>query len=112
MPRPEVAAAGSGSEGAAPLQVDVVYALPGEQHIVPLTVPHDCSVTRAVERSGLLQRFPSILERPLQYAIFNRVVEGSALLRQGDRVEILRPLQIDPKEARRREAARARAGKR
>ena len=110
MPKPDAPA--SAAQGAAHLQVSVVYALPGEQHIVALTLPSDCDVTRAVQHSGLLQRFPSILERPLQCAIFNRVVEGSALLRQGDRIEILRPLQIDPKEARRREAARARAGKR
>jgi uncharacterized protein len=112
MPKLDAGATESGAAGAVQLQVSVLYALPCEQHIVPLTLPSGCSVTQAVQRSGLLQRFPSILERPLQCAIFNRVVEGTELLRQGDRVEILRPLQIDPKEARRREAARTRASKR
>jgi putative ubiquitin-RnfH superfamily antitoxin RatB of RatAB toxin-antitoxin module len=104
--------AGTG-EAARPerLCVTVIYAVPEEQHVVSLVLPAGCSVAEAVRRSGLLQRFPGIAGRPLQCAIFNRVVGNAEVLREGDRVEILRPLQVDPKEQRRREAARAR-GKR
>jgi len=98
----------AGHHDAGQLRVSVVYALPEEQHIVALTLPGGVSVEQAVQRSGLLQRFPSIFERPLRCAVFNRVVEGAEPVRAGDRIEILRPLQIDPKEARRREAARSR----
>ena len=93
---------------AAGLQVTVVYALPEEQYQVRLTVPAGVTVAEAVERSGLLQRFAEIGSRPLQCAVFNRVVRNTDVLRGGERVEILRPLQLDPKEQRRREAARTR----
>lgn len=99
------------SQNGATLRVSVVYALPEEQHCIALMLPAGASVAEAVRRSGLLQRFPAIGAQPLHCAIFNRVVDGAEQLRQGDRVEILRSLQIDPKEARRREAARSRRQK-
>jgi uncharacterized protein len=91
------------------LHVSVVYALPDEQQLVALRLPSGSTVGDAVRQSGLLQRFPAIEERALQCAVFNRVVAAETLLSNGDRVEILRRLQIDPKEQRRREATRARA---
>lgn len=91
------------------LRISVAYALPEEQHIVSLLLPVGSRVEEAVARSGLLQRFTEIAARPLQCAIFSRMVAGSEVLQEGDRIEILRPLQLDPKEQRRREAARARA---
>ena len=91
------------------LQVCVVYALPDEQRLVELVLPPGSTVRDAVQRSGLLQRFADIGRRPLQCAIFNRVATLDAVLAAGDRVEILRPLQVDPKQQRREEVARARA---
>ena len=105
--------AGGAAEAAHPEQlcVTVIYALPEAQYLVSLRLPTGSSVAEAVGRSGLLQRFPGIAARSLQCAIFNQVVGNATVLREGDRVEILRPLQVDPKEQRRREAARTR-GKR
>ena len=57
----------------------------------------------------LLKRFPEIATRPLACAIFGRAVALARKVRPGDRVEILRPLLIDPKEQRRQAAARGRA---
>ena len=91
------------------IAIEVVYALPTRQSIVKLNVPAGTSAQTAVELSGLPRRFPEITSRPLHYAIFGRVVEGAQALVEGDRVEILRPLLIDPKENRRQTAARARA---
>jgi uncharacterized protein len=101
----------AGAAGEPQLRVTVVYALPDEQHRVPLVLPVGSSVAEAVQCSGLLQRFAGLAVQPLRCAIFNRVVGAAEVLREGDRVEILRPLQVDPKEQRRREASRAR-GKR
>lgn len=89
--------------------VNVVYALPDRQLIVKLTVPAGTTVEIAVELSGLKRRFQEITSQPLHCAIFGRVVEVSQVLQKGDRVEILRPLLIDPKENRRQTAARAKA---
>lgn len=86
------------------LRVTVVLALPDRQPIVALTLQSSATVQDAVERSGLLRRFPELTRQSLACAIYSRPVELSALLRDGDRVEILRPLLIDPKEQRRQAA--------
>ena len=88
------------------MRVWVVYALPDRQALRQLELPESATVAEAIARSGLLQQFPEIGSRPLACAIFGRAVADSQVLRAGDRVEILRPLQVDPKESRRRAAAR------
>ncbi|WP_116812799.1 RnfH family protein [Steroidobacter cummioxidans] len=91
------------------LQIRVVYALPDRQPSVDLQVPPGTSLTEAVNRSGLLQKFPEVAARPLACAIFGRAVPLTYELRDGDRIEILRPLLIDPKQSRREAAERSRA---
>jgi putative ubiquitin-RnfH superfamily antitoxin RatB of RatAB toxin-antitoxin module len=59
------------------------------------------TVHQAVVASGLLERFPEVDRSDLAFAIFGTRVRADAPLHEGDRVEILRPLQVDPKEARR-----------
>ncbi|HXS91447.1 MAG TPA: RnfH family protein [Steroidobacteraceae bacterium] len=90
------------------MRIWVVYALPDRQSVQELQLPEPATVAEAVARSGLLQQFPELGDRPLACAIFGRAVADSHLLRADDRVEILRPLQVDPKESRRRAAARGR----
>ena len=90
------------------MRVWVVYALPDRQAMQELELPDSATVAEAVARSGLLQQFPEIGERPLACAIYGRAVAESHVLRADDRVDILRPLQVDPKESRRRAAARGR----
>lgn len=91
------------------LRVRVVYALPDQQVEVTLQVNAGTTLTQAVTRSGLLQKFPDAAARPLNCAIFGRSVPLTYELRDGDRIEILRPLLIDPKQSRREAAARNRA---
>jgi uncharacterized protein len=93
------------------VRVSVVYALPDRQVLVELELPQSATVADAVARSGLVQQFPDIASRPLACAIYGRPVADSHGLQGGDRVEILRPLQIDPKESRRQAAARNRPRK-
>lgn len=88
------------------ITVAVVYALADRQTIVNVRVPADATVEDAVHASGLLERFTEIV-RPPKCAIYGRVVDLTARLTAGDRIELLRPLAVDPKEGRRRAAARA-----
>jgi putative ubiquitin-RnfH superfamily antitoxin RatB of RatAB toxin-antitoxin module len=90
------------------LSISVVYALPETQAVVRLDVPRGTTVEQAVELSQLVGRFPEIRALPLQCAVFGRHVPLTYTVRDGDRVEILRPLRVDPKEQRRRAAAKAR----
>jgi putative ubiquitin-RnfH superfamily antitoxin RatB of RatAB toxin-antitoxin module len=94
------------------ISISVVYALSERQDIVELDVPQGTTVEQAVELSKLQARFPEIGTRPVQCAIFSRLVKANDVLVEGDRVEILRPLLIDPKESRRQAAARSRTLKR
>lgn len=86
----------------AQLQVEVAYARPDEQRLVSLTLPVGSNCLDAVRASGLLALFPEIALERDGVGIFGKQIRepGSHELRDGDRVEIYRPLQIDPKQAR------------
>lgn len=81
------------------LKVEVVYALPAGEEAVTLVLPAGATAADAVRASGLLEKIP-----PGKIGIYGKVVRPDAPLSDGDRVEIYRPLLIDPKEARRRRA--------
>ena len=95
------------------MRVEVVYALPEEQILIELEVEEGTTVQEAIERSGILARFPQIDPECVPLGIFGRLVTRGAPLRDGDRVEIYRPLIIDPKEARRKRVkpAKTRSGR-
>jgi uncharacterized protein len=84
--------------------VTVVNALRERQTLVRVVVPPEATVRTALDASGLLKKFPEMGSAPA-CAVFGEAVELSRKLRKGDRVEILRPLLIDPKEGRRRAAS-------
>jgi len=88
------------------LEVEVVYALAHEQTIVRLALAPGSTVQDAVERSGILAALPRDL-RPV-YGVFGRRVLPEHALSDGDRVEVYRPLQTNPRTARRARAKRPR----
>ena len=81
------------------MKVSVVYALPDRQLVAELDVHAGATVAEAVTRSGVCAEFPDAAQAPV--GIFGNVVSRDTVLRSGDRVEIYRPLQMEPKEARR-----------
>ncbi len=85
-------------------RVEVAYARPDEQVIVTVVATPGMTVREAIERSGILARFPEIDPARLDVGIFSKPVELDRPLRDGDRVEIYRPLLVDPKEVRKRRA--------
>src|SRR5690348_7083139 len=91
--------------GDARIRVEVCYAKPEVQALVALSLPAGTTAAEAVERSGLLARFPEIDLNRETLAVAGKGVEASRVLSDGDRLEVLRPLTADPKETRRRLAA-------
>ena len=90
------------------VHVEVVYALPDRQRIVTLALPETgLTAQAAVERSGLLDEFPNLRDRPLVLGIYGTVCLPDRPLRDRDRVEIYRPLQVDPRTQPRERAAHA-----
>ena len=86
--------------------VEVVYGEPQRQVIRTVALPPGSSVEDAIEASGIREDFPGLEVHPDRVGIWARKVALSEELQEGDRVEIYRPLLIDPKEARRAKAAR------
>lgn len=83
------------------MRVQVVYCpRPGVVDLVALELAPGATLADALHASGLPQRH-GLAGAALQAGVWGRVHEASALLRDGDRVELYRPLQVDPKEARR-----------
>lgn len=94
------------------IQVEVAYALPERQCIVPLNVPLGTTARQAVMLAGLERHFPEL--PPARFHEADLGIFGARLrapdahrLRAGDRVEVYRPLEIDPKQARAQRAAHA-----
>lgn len=88
------------------MRVEVAYALPERQAIRVIELPEGATVAEAIERSGLAAEFPQIDLARDRVGIFGKLTHLDARLRSGDRVEIYRPLAVEPMEARR---ARAKA---
>lgn len=86
------------------MDVEVAYALPDKQTLLRLKVPQGTTAQQAVERSGLLERYPDLDLAGSKLGIFAKVVPPQRELREGDRVEIYRPLIADPKAVRQKRA--------
>ena len=88
------------------IRVEVVFALPERQELKSLELPQGATVADAIAESGLQPQFDEIDFDRLEVGIWGRVTQRTRKLREGDRVEIYRPLARDPRDAR-RELARA-----
>jgi putative ubiquitin-RnfH superfamily antitoxin RatB of RatAB toxin-antitoxin module len=86
------------------LKIQVCYALPEDSFIADLSLPDGATLAQAVQESGVLQRYPAIDLTVQKLGIFGKLKPADTVLRDGDRVEIYRPLQADPMETRRRRA--------
>ena len=83
------------------INVEVVYASEHACELVSVRVPRGSTVQDAISASGILMVFSELKEQPLSVGVFSRPVALNDGLNEGDRVEIYRPLKIDPKQARR-----------
>ena len=87
------------------IEVEVVYALPERAWRVPLRLPAGSTALDAFEASGLRQRIPELDQGEPELGVFAHPCVPERVLQAGDRVEVYRPLLIDPKDARRLRAA-------
>ena len=90
----------------AEISVEVCYAKPDVQAVVALTLPMGTTAKQAALLSGLARRFPE-LDGSQPLGINGKRVTDDHPLEEGDRVDILRPLVADPKDARRKRAEKA-----
>ena len=94
------------------IQVEVAYALPDKQRIVKLDVPSGTTALQAASMSQLDDVFEELVVGPdIKLGVWGKAVTGDRVLAAGERVEIYRPLLVDPKEVRKARAARAKAAR-
>lgn len=85
----------------ADIRVEVVYASAVRQRLIAVTLERDATVADAISESSIANQFPRENLDELQVGVWGHPVERDYVLSDGDRVEIYRTLEIDPREARR-----------
>ncbi len=86
------------------LKVSVALALPGRQEVLELELAEGATVGDAIAAAALAQRFPGLDVAALEVGVWSRPCDRSTIVRDGDRVELYRPLQADAKAERRARA--------
>lgn len=88
------------------MTVQICHATPQRQILLQLQVPAGSTLRQAIVTSGILQQLPELVLDQLQVGVFGKIKSLNSALRPYDRVEIYRPLRVDPKDARRQRANR------
>lgn len=83
------------------INIEVAYAGITQQKVIELSVQESSTIHDAIMLSNLLAYFPEIDLTQYKVGVFSKRKELTDIVQDGDRVEIYRPLTIDPKEARR-----------
>ncbi|SFU49796.1 RnfH family protein [Nitrosospira multiformis] len=86
------------------IDIEVVYALPEKQIVRQMNLPEGTTAEQAVKLSGILPQFPEIDLLKNRLGVYGKLVPPATILCNRDRVEIYRPLRVDPKENRRKRA--------
>lgn len=88
----------------AQIKIEIVYAYPDRHYLKKMTVEEGTMIQTAILQSGILQQYTEIDLRENKVGIFSRPAKLTDQLKDGDRIEIYRPLLADPKEIRRKRA--------
>jgi putative ubiquitin-RnfH superfamily antitoxin RatB of RatAB toxin-antitoxin module len=93
------------ADATATIRVEVAYARPDRQLIIPVDIPQGATLEQAITQSRIQEQFPEIQLPTAKVGIFGKLSKLSAPVRAGDRIEIYRPLLADPKAVRKQRAA-------
>ena len=86
----------------ADINIEVVFALPDKQRLRSVVIKPGTTAREAIAASGLESEFGNADLKSAPIGIWGREVPPNEILKNGDRIEIYRPLELDPREARRR----------
>lgn len=86
------------------ITIEIAYGEPSLQKIITLTARPSITAQQAFDRSGLQHFFPHLSKSQLSFGIFSKSCTPDTILKDGDRLEIYRPLLADPKTMRRQRA--------
>ena len=88
------------------IDIEVAYGLPHKQVLLSLPVPAGSTIEESIKLSGIVAHFPEIVPGEAKVGIFSRPEKLDTIIKEGDRIEIYRPLIADPKEMRKLRAAK------
>ena len=88
----------------ATISVELVFALPDKQVLRTIAVTEGSTVDEVIRKGDLARDFPGLVVEDMQAGVWGRPVDRDHVVRDGDRVELYRPLEMDPREARRLKA--------
>jgi hypothetical protein len=86
------------------VRADVVYADTERQILLRVELPQGSTIKHAIDVSGIARMIPDGAVDPHRLGVFASKVAPDHIVHEGDRIEIYRPLLLDPMEARRRRA--------
>ena len=86
------------------ISVELVFALPDRQVLRPITLEEGSTVADVISKGNLEKDFPGLEFDNTQAGVWGQPVGRDHVVRDGDRVELYRPLEMDPREARRLKA--------
>lgn len=84
------------------ISVEIVFALEESQYLLAVSAPIGSTVAEVISRSGFVERYPQHNLADLAVGVWGRAVDKNHVVVDGDRVEMYRPLEMDPREARRK----------
>ena len=87
------------------MRFEVAYGRMDEQALLTVEAETPLTAQQAIERSGILERFPEIDLASAKVGVFGKLTQLNATINPGDRIEIYRPVIADPQEARKKRAA-------
>ncbi len=90
------------------INIEILYATAAQSYLLSVAVPIGSTIAQGIEASGILEQCPDIDLTQNKVGIFSKLKSPDDLLKEGDRIEIYRPLKIDPMEARRRRVKNSR----
>ena len=93
-------------QAATQICIEVVYALPERQLLLSVEVPAGSCAREALRLSGIQQHFSGLAIDDCPLGVFGQPVNDGHVLQDGDRLEIYRPLPLEPREQRRERARR------
>ena len=93
------------------LNIEVAYALPEKQFLLPVKVANGATIEDVIIASGILSLRADIDLKKNKVGIYSRPAKLGDFVQDGDRIEIYRPLLADPKELRRKRAEKSKETK-
>ncbi len=86
------------------INIEVIYATEKYVETIMLSLDYGATISTAIDTSGIIKKHPEIVMSKNKVGIYSKLCDLDTVLKDGDRVEIYRPLKADPKEARRSRA--------